>query len=320
MKIVKIFLISFILKNEAYSSNKHNLVFGENYYTDSTIKLNYINYHALVNKAELNLFNGNLKESQKLYSEATNNYPKPFINDLINASIVTLVNKNKTNGIELIKKCFELGVPLNLLLKKKIIKKKLGKRKIIDIYKMTKTEYLNTQPRVLIDSLLKLDQTYRRNNNDLKVVDKNNTDLLYKLVKNNNFPNEYRIGYHQTFFLLFLHNSFFWGKDENYNLLMEELKKGNIHPSVLALIKDREKLFKTQFKERFYYLPYDFIINGKLTFNSSVIPIDNFINNELLNQINERRNEIGLKNVEDCQKLNHKKFRKKYQLMSNKFI
>lgn len=91
---------------------------------------------------------------------------------------------------------------------------------------------------------------------------------------------------------------------------------GNISPELFALMKDRMQLFTTRFKERVYYLPYNYLgNNSRIKRKFSVIPIDKYVDEKLIPEIDNKRSKIALIPVKDSQKLNEKSFIKKYKLL-----
>ena len=277
--------------------------------------LNFQSYHMATNNAEILLYEKKFPESMQQYLNAFT-ILNPSLTDLVNSTITAAMCKNKVVVRELLLKSFSSGLNIDIVLKKKIIREVLDKNEIIQIYNNADKSQYDPKLKNIIDSLIAVDQNNRlKKTVNSKDIDTQNALFLKKLIISEGFPSESKIGYYPSIYILFSHNLAFWLSNENIDFTNSLLFKGNISPEVYALLQDRMKLHKTNFKERVYYLPYNFLGENSRRKKFSVIPIDNYINFELIPKINEKRERIGLQNVEKSQKINEKKFNKKYQLL-----
>lgn len=281
--------------------------------SDST---SFIKYHENINNAELLLYNDNLKESLESYIMAFN-FLNPTTQDLVNAVTVASLNKNKKCGEFWLSKAFSRDLNIKVVTKRKIITQFLGRKRIREIYKKADRSKIDISLRKSIDSIIIIDQKNRSKKGVLdKTVDTQNASFLLNIIKTLGFPTEEKIGTGYSIDLLFRHNLSFWLSENNYEILKAELYKGNIPPELYALLREREQLFKTNYKERVYYLPYNYLgKNSRIKKGFSVIPIDNYVNTSLIPEIDNRRREISLSSVENSQKIYEKSFSKKYNLL-----
>lgn len=292
------------------------LVFFHNFVNYEKVdSVNFVDYNQSTNKAEILFYERKPLESLGQYKRAFE-VMEPNVTDLVNASIVASVCKEKLITSNFLTKAFSKGFPLKAALRKRMIRKYLGKNTITNLYNKADKSAIDDALVHTLDSLIQIDQSNRSNKGFAdKSIDFQNADFLRKIIVKTGFPSEDRIGYYPSLFLLFQHNLGFWLSEENYPIIKEELLSGNISPELYALLHDRMKLHSTIFKERDYYLPYNFLGNNSRRKKFSVIPIDNFMNIDLIPEINERRRKIGLQSVEDSQKINEKGFTKRYQLI-----
>jgi tetratricopeptide (TPR) repeat protein len=275
----------------------------------------FYKYHSFTNKAEVLLYEGNFNESLSSYEKAFE-YMPPNVTDLVNASIVGAINGSESKTTEWLTQAFSKGLDVNVALKKKKIRQYLGKNKILEIYNQADRSLLDYNLKSTIDSLVTVDQNNRSHKGITdKSIDFQNAECLRKLIIGKGFPSESKIGFYPSLFFLFSHNLVFWLSEENVEIIHNELVNGNLSPDVVALLKDRMKLHETIFKEREYYLPYNFLGNNSRRRKFSVIDIDKFVNPNLIASIDTKREKIGLQNVENSQKINEKRFSKKYQLI-----
>ncbi|MFC3809675.1 hypothetical protein [Lacihabitans lacunae] len=267
------------------------------------------------NNAEILFYEKKIPESIQQYLNALT-VLNPSLTDLVNSTIAAAMCKNKVVVRELLSKSFSSGLNIDIVLKKKIIRKILDKNEIIQIYNNADKSQYDPKLKNIIDSLIAVNKNNRLKKTVYsKDIDTQNALFLKNLIISEGFPSESKIGYYPAIYILFSHNLAFWLSNENIDFTNSLLFKGHISPEVYALLKDRMKLHNTNFKERVYYLPYNFLGENSRRKKFSVIPIDNYINFELIPKINEKRERIGLQSVEKSQKINEKKFNKKYQLL-----
>lgn len=184
--------------------------------TDSTL---FFNYHENINNAELLLYNNDLQGALESYTKAFN-FLTPTTQDLINASVVASLNKNKGYTEEWLSLAFSRNLNIKVATKNKILTRFLGRKRIQEIYKNADRSRINIPLRKSIDSLIVIDQKNRSGKGDLdKRVDAQNAQFLLNLIKTDGFPTEERIGYGSGIALLFMHNLSFWLSDENYEIL-----------------------------------------------------------------------------------------------------
>lgn len=280
---------------------------------DSTL---FFNYHENINNAELLLYNNNLQEAFESYTKAFD-FLTPTTQDLINAAVVASLNKKKMHAEEWLTQAFSRNLNIKVVTKNRILTRFLGKKRIREIYEKADRSKINIGLRKSIDSLITVDQKNRSGKGvQDKSIDARNAFFLLNLIKTNSFPTEERIGYGSSIDLLFMHNLSFWLSNDHYEILKAELYNGNISPELYALMKDRMQLFKTNFKERVYYLPYNYLGNdSRIKKKFSVIAVDNYVDEQLISEIDNKRREIALSTIKDSQKLNEKSFIKKYKLL-----
>lgn len=280
---------------------------------DSTL---FFKYHENINNAELLLYNNNIQGAFESYTKAFD-FLTPTTQDLVNAAVVASLNKKKLYTEGWLTQAFSRNLNIKVVTKNRILTRFLGKKRIREIYDKADRSKINIGLRKSIDSLITVDQNNRSGKGvQDKSIDTQNALFLLNLIKRNGFPTEERIGYGSSIDLLFMHNLSFWLSSDNYKILKAELYNGNITPELFALMKDRMQLFKTNFKERAYYLPYNYLgNNSRIKKRFSVIPIDNYVDEQLISEIDNKRRKVALNTVKDSQKINEKSFIKKYKLL-----
>lgn len=279
----------------------------------------YIEYHNLINKAEILCFESKPDSAFSLYEEALSGF-SPFTKDLFNAAVVAAELNKISCSEEYLIKYFERSGGIERVLKHKILSKKIGKKKISNIYNSSHLSFKDNKLRQQIDSMFVLDQKVRNSGSYTSSnVDKNNTEKLLAIIQTQGFPNEIEIGFDMKLDVLLAHSSVFWSESKNIKVLEHAVYSGDMHPYTLAWICDRATLLKSLLSRKEYYLSYNFI-NEHGKNSRSNVEMDQVINAELVNTINERRAKIGIHSIENGRKLNQKQFMKKYNFMFYQYL
>lgn len=153
-------------------------------------------------------------------------------------------------------------------------------------------ETLNKEFESFIDSIYKVDQNFRTQNEEKRLtypkdvnIDSLNTMALLGKIKIWGFPSSRNVGvwaYNKSFIIL-LHADFDLENDILGEILYEALSKGEMKPKSYAEIMDRRANFRGE--EMIYYqVPWGY----------------NSLIEEEKSEISRRRNKIGLRSVEKC--------------------
>lgn len=265
----------------------------------------YIDYHKLINKAEIKIVESDFENSLNHYQKAFELIDKPFAKDLYNASLCSAKSNNDSITYLLVKQQVQKGIPLKFFKSKyyKHFKKsnfwetlKRDEKTLIRLAKLNvNQDYLNK-----LKELEKLDQKIRKRkygypmSDTIRKVDSLNMLKLVSLIDKFGYPSENVIGINnpkktwkkpQNIVLKHYFQSIANGivnKDVLGNRLSSALKNGDICPVQYSIWEDFR--YKAVIRRHKYGIYAVVLQNGKFRKNE--------LNN--IDEINKYRIEIGI--------------------------
>lgn len=202
---------------------------------------NYITYYNNIEQAyQKGIFENNFEIALKYFQEAFN-YGDPFIPDLYYCAIGLINTNAKRKSINFLTEAIQKGLDTTFIFSKNEFKNKLNRTDkilLIETYNEYKKPMYNQILKKIIDSMVYLDRQCRNvSNEELKeggyiVQDSLNCIELEKVIKKFGWPGQKQIGSKISFVLLLHADINFVNK--NKELLVEEMKKGNLEPYFYA--------------------------------------------------------------------------------------
>ncbi len=279
-------------------------------------KFNFKLYHALINKAELSIADGQYQQALKYYDSAFLGKKKPFALDLYNASVCAVKSNLSKQAVVYCQKLADKGVGGDFFKKNQIFtslvstkqwKPLLEKADQVRIKIQTKHQALLKT----IDSLVEKDQKVNHNWQESGMASKEREimELTYDTIQSQlkgifdgiGFPSEDMIGapltetglmgYRLPFDIIIIHNYQTRTKGDTLfrPLLIKALKEGLIKPEYFALMED----LGSGDNSRPYYGSSHFYVQYQCS-----IYLENS-NMQRLADIEKARADIGLCNTQD---------------------
>lgn len=273
---------------------------------------NYIEYHRLINRLNLEILNEEYNDANTILDSITSNFSYIDATTTFKALQISTILKDTIRQKYWLKKAISLGIPMWILKQNKYTMKSLM---FFHQDSCTSQKEENSIPsekiKKIIDSIYVIDQHLTNIlNGDLgifnhvciyfkwKKMNKNHFNIIYEIMEDYSFPSEKLIGipehykdsnevmsffrsngiqfkdYKATIMLIHYFSSFRFNKTKTKKLLKMNLDKGFINPDQFALIMDMMEL-------------KSFRLNKKYFVRSINDP-----------RINERRAKIGMCTVE----------------------
>lgn len=223
------------------------LVFAQNIELENK---DLINYYDFINKAELAIVDNKLNDADNLYKHAFQIFKYPHAKDIYNSMIVALKIGDHKNSYSQFRALQCLGYPFD----KSFIRDNF---KSFHAASEKCTIHLNLKYKSTLDSLYLIDQSSRRLSNGnykkyQKEITRNDSIAsvnLFRLIKQNGFPNEYNIGIYeksdislQKFYFIIWHQlatNIYSSQKVNFSeVLNEALNSGKITPQNAAFLYD----------------------------------------------------------------------------------
>ncbi|MFP3594651.1 hypothetical protein [Chryseobacterium sp. SIMBA_038] len=299
MKIIFIFflVLSGIAKTQSFELKNEKL----------------IKYYDFINRAENKIVNNDLKDANNLYKEAFKEFKYPHAKDLYNSMKTALKIKDLETAYTHYQtlKCLGKNFSKDFLIENF---KNPEKYKVIPCQNTIDLKYKKT-----LDSLVEIDQYYRKLSNgnyqaykkELTKGDSIASTSLLKLIQNKGFPNEYNIGlgsaddiFFQKFCLIIWHqlatNNISNQKVNFSNEINKALNEGKIRSDIAGFLFD----LNNGTNNYSYFKIYQFLSNeGKIDccyVSSTFLPERrNDKVNDIINNVNNKRKQMGLSSTED---------------------
>lgn len=266
---------------------------------------NYIDYHKVINSAELQIVECDFQRSLNYYQKAFELVDRPFAKDLYNASLCATKLKYDSIAYVFIRKQLQKGIPRKFFHSKAF--KSFRKSQCWQTIKEEEKALLETSKRHVNETLLseleeleRLDQKIRKRkygypmSDTIRKVDSLNMIRLVSLISEHGYPGENRIGvsnpvnsFDKPQNVVLRH--FFQGQtlkeaQENAlgDMLSAALRNGEISPVQYAIWEDLRYL--TIHKKHKYGIPAVVLQNKKYRRN----------NLKNISEISENRKKVGL--------------------------
>ena len=289
-----------------------------------------LNYYYQINNAEILIAKGNYEEAIISYAKIESKYGYLYGKDKLNLSICLLLLKDKGRATKYLSYLLKNGAKPEWLLKNSVIAKNYSPSELNKYY-----DSISRKNKTLCDSLNNIymnDQKYRVLPNaytvhkrEIDIADSLNIIMFNKILSDyKGIPNEFQIGFsdqlliNPPFLLHVLHQSSGVKTFDYSEILLKEIKKGNINPHVGATLYARTSGNGNYF--------------GPLTIRQTVFPTDSLTKedlidpakfvqsprhdeylktlpvymvkipespNEVLDATNARRHNFGLESIED---------------------
>ncbi len=263
----------------------------------SVLSQNYLLYQKQITKAENFILDSNYNDAVNLYDSLFKSYDFVFVENCYTACQTAVYIKNFDKALYFYEKGIMQGLTKEMFYKDSILKE-LTKQKGWDEinYDLLRNSYikkidLNVKNKII--ELSELDQKYR-NKYDRNIFTKMIYHLKWKkvlkyivedeiipIIKTYHYPGEKAIGIFETSSIvgaslttnILLHYFSFLKNDSLNKILLNEIDSGYLKP-----------------QEYIWFLDYQD--------NNNYIADTNKIDKNILNNLNKRRNELGLENVE----------------------
>lgn len=285
-------------------------------------------YYSYINSAEIAIYDSNYSEAEKLYDLGFNYKKHPFLVDVYNLTLVYAIQKKHKKVYENLKKLADFNYPISKFEDEVVFtifadfyRSKYGKR--IIKYAENPNYSFNLNLRKTYDSLLVVDQYFRKKEGSYKVygdtiykIDKSNVELMYKLIAQYGFPSEDLIG---TSFG-FSYNQFNIIVSHNHPNVSNKLMTYDFHELLLSAIisgainnRKGANLIETNAGYSYYGInsfgkihhyritPIEFYIPKPEEGIYGYFPIKED-DKELVQELNKKREEIGLPTIEERRK------------------
>lgn len=290
--------------------------------SDSLLK-----YYTYINAAELAICDSNYEEAEKLYALGFKYKTYPYSIDVYNSSLIYALKKDYKRVYEHLKILADLSYPVsslddgtNFSAFVGFYKSKYGKRMIK--YAKNPTFSYNVDLRTIYDSLRIVDQYFRKLPGSYKVysdtiykIDKSNMELMHKLIVQYGFPSEELVGTNVGFLfapldIIIRHNNPNVPKPITYDfheLLLNAIYSGAINNGKGASLIEVNAGYSyygiMSFGTTHHYriTPVEFYIPKPNEGIYGYFPIKEE-DKELIQELNKKREEIGLPTIEEKRK------------------
>ena len=207
---------------------------------NSLSQLNYIEYHKVISNAEKLVLTENYTQALNKYDSVFQIYPTAFSKDLYNAAICAVYTKNYVSSKKYLLQLSNLGV------KKKWVKKRIFfPLRLQDGWRKFRKEYNHQLKQAYLKRKNDNEYNYLKSLNEpTDTSDSDSTPIkkLIQYIEKNEYPNEGKVLVTEPGELCLpynlLHQSFNNNTELLNNLLLEQVKKGLLHPYVLASFVD----------------------------------------------------------------------------------
>lgn len=254
--------------------------------TYSQVETDYYVYHNKINEAEISYFSKNdVEKSLKIYDSIFEQFEFIFLKDLIIAAQIAKFN-NKDYKKYIIKSFefgFKIDDLKKIPILESVYKNFINDKTILIDFKESRKKYLNSIDFEYLDYIYDLairDQVYKHKDNYERWINKN-IESLMDTIKKKGFPGEKKLGISDTLIFkearlfkkdindrarklkitkhfvyrsnkfqfdtsitIFLHHRCIAQKYKS--ILLNEVKKGNIHPQDIAFFSDFNSKFENQ--------------------------------------------------------------------------
>jgi hypothetical protein len=235
---------------------------------------NYIKYYRNIEDAyQKGVFASNNDSTIFYLNAAFSNVTQPFPEDYFVISQAYLGKKDNKKYFEYLLKSIDFGIDSSVINKHNsysFLKDKQIDKCIVAYNKFKFT--IDTALFLMLDSVCKEDQRVRRElaifgseegEKHVKFQDSLNSEWIYSIIKTKGWPGRKIIGNDRKSFILLVHLKQSW-MDKNFFLLRNEIINGNLNPSILAGVFDKNT-YKYGDETINYnsFLPENFIVDDE---------------------------------------------------------
>lgn len=189
-------------------------------------------YYKFTNEAELDIIDNKIATAIEKYEKAFLYKKDPFIRDCYNLGVCYAILKQKQQSFNMLSHVISYGYPLDSVFKKKslsFLSKNKWRKKMI---KAQEHQQFDKKYKSKVDSLLYVDQMFRKINRNklketIKVVDSLNVISMLNILNTEGLPSEKKIGFdYQPLNAIFMHNANYSLEINNRFDFSEYLYKG----------------------------------------------------------------------------------------------
>lgn len=285
-------------------------------------------YYSYINSAEIAICDSNYSEAEKLYNLGFTYKKHPFLIDVYNLTLVYATQKMHKKVYENLKKLADFNYPVTKLEDEAVFTifadfytSKYGKK--LKKYAENPNYSYNLNLRKTYDSLLVVDQYFRKKEGRYKIygdtiykIDDKIVEIVNNLVEKHGFPSEEQIGVHFGFdykpiTIFIMHNYPGVRKPNTFDyteMLLNAINSGAIYNKKGASLIETNAGYSyygmNSFGKIHHYriAPAEFYIPKPEEGIYGYFPIKEE-DKELVQELNRKREEIGLSTIEERRKV-----------------
>ncbi|MCB9360534.1 MAG: hypothetical protein H6587_08110 [Flavobacteriales bacterium] len=236
---------------------------------------NYIKYYRNIEQAyQQGIFNTNNDSTIFYMNKAFKEVVNPFPEDLLVTAQAYLGKGNNEKYYELLLMSIKMGLDSSMINKYEVYHFLNAEQKRECNLAYNNYQFsIDTNLYLLLDSVCKEDQRVRRQldeyetreegNKYVEIQDSLNREWIFSIIKTKGWPGRKIVGNDSRSFILLVHLKQYW-MDEHFDLLKTEIVKGNLNPSLLAGVFDKNSYFFENKQINYNsFLPGNFIAQEK---------------------------------------------------------
>lgn len=274
-------------------------------------------YYPVINEAEVNILNQNYADALIAYKQAFASVPSPFARDYFNAAVSALQVEDEKLAFDYLEKLALKGVSLKYLQKQEAfedVQNAKRWKKFVKKYPKYRKKYkkaVNVDLRADLDELYARDQYFRQAKggyrvygDTLKQIEDANVKRFLKWVEQYGYPGEALIGVADSleqlprFYIVIERQTKARNGYDFTDLILEAVQQGNLAPQTAAFLLDKQAGSNLYGSKAFVKLNCSNCDENSILNRSKQYFVKAKSEQEL-DQINKRRESLGLDAVED---------------------